>query len=81
MSQARRPARRCIQPAECAALLALLADDHPPMDDAVRVEVYESLRRPDGRQGRLCFAPPNAGLIPGGQPVPTGLADRDGVGQ
>lgn len=43
-----------------------------PEDEAAAI--YESLRAPVRHpQGRLSLPPPNAGLIPGGQPEPCGL--------
>lgn len=77
----RRDGRRCASPAEFAALFALLSDERPPLRDSDRIDIYESLCRPTRPQGCLIFAPPNTGLITGGQPAPTGLADREGVGQ
>lgn len=50
-----------------------------PEDEAAAI--YESLRAPVRHpQGRLSLPLPNAGLIPGGQPEPSGLAVGDALG-
>lgn len=60
---------------ECMAAL----DRHLSDDEAAAI--YESLQAPVRHpQGRLSLPPPNAGLIPGGQPEPSGLAVGDDLG-
>lgn len=52
---------------------------HTPEEIAAAELAYLSYT-PASPQPSLFSAPPNVGLITGGQPEPTGLADRSAVG-
>lgn len=77
MSRARAPDH--IQLARCRAAIAF-ADRRKTEEElaAARLALADAPAHP---QQSLFSAPPNAGLITGGQPEPTGLADRSNVGE
>lgn len=60
--------------------LAEADKQHTPEEMDV-VELWYLSLGPSSPQTSLFAAPPNAGLITGGQSEPTGLADRSAVGQ
>lgn len=65
------------QEAHCARALAEVDRTHTPEEiAAARAALAVSPAVPQ----QTLFAPPHTGLIPGGQPEPSGLADRDPLG-
>lgn len=66
------------QLAHCNDVLALL-DRHPTPEEIAAAEAF--LRHaPDAPQAALFTAPPHAGVMPSGQPEPSGLAASGHLG-
>ena len=65
------------QLAHVRACLAEADRRHTPQELA---EAAASLAVSPLAPQQTLFAPPHAGLIPGGQPEPSGLADREALG-